>query len=56
MGEVVTSLATFALLYSVLLVFALYFGARIIAKGPNLSLVPPNGAAAVTIPISTPSG
>jgi cytochrome d ubiquinol oxidase subunit I len=55
-GEVSTSLSTFAVLYSVLLVFALYFGARIIAKGPNLTLEPPGGRgsgaapAAATLP------
>ena len=44
-GEVLTSLTTFAVLYTALLIFALYFGSRIIAKGPNLSLEPPHGSA-----------
>jgi cytochrome d ubiquinol oxidase subunit I len=40
--EVLASLVTFAVLYSVLLGFALWFGARIIARGPDLELEPPS--------------
>jgi cytochrome d ubiquinol oxidase subunit I len=43
-------LCVFAVLYTVLLVFALYFGSRIIAKGPNLTLEPPGLAAPVILP------
>jgi cytochrome bd ubiquinol oxidase subunit I len=43
-GEVLSSLIGFAVLYSVLLVTALYFGSRIIRKGPNLELPIPNEA------------
>jgi cytochrome d ubiquinol oxidase subunit I len=53
-GEVLTSLSVFAVIYTVLLVFALYFGSRIIAKGPNLTLEPPPGLAAPVI-LSDPS-
>jgi cytochrome d ubiquinol oxidase subunit I len=43
-GEILASLSGFAILYSILLVTALYFGARIIAKGPDLTIpVPPTG-------------
>lgn len=48
-GEVLTSLSVFAVLYTVLLVFALYFGSQIIAKGPNLTLEPPPGLATPVI-------
>jgi cytochrome d ubiquinol oxidase subunit I len=54
-GEVITSLSTFAVLYSVLLVLALYFGSRIIARGPDLTLEPPNGRGAVSVPVPNPS-
>ncbi len=37
-SNVLTSLTLFALVYSVLLVSALYFGSRIIQQGPNLHL------------------
>jgi len=40
-GEVLASLSTFAVLYAVLLGCALWFGARIIRRGPDLSLMPP---------------
>jgi cytochrome d ubiquinol oxidase subunit I len=42
-------------LYTLLLIFALYFGSRIIAKGPNLSLEPPNAGGDVNLPVPTPS-
>jgi cytochrome d ubiquinol oxidase subunit I len=48
-GEVLTSLSVFAVLYTVLLVFALYFGSQIIAKRPNLTLEPPPGLATPVI-------
>jgi cytochrome d ubiquinol oxidase subunit I len=54
-GEVLTGLGTFAVLYTVLLIFALYFGTRIIAKGPDLSLQSPNGIAATVLSDPTPS-
>jgi cytochrome d ubiquinol oxidase subunit I len=38
--EVLTSLSSFLVLYSVLLVCALWFGSRIIRKGPDLTLQP----------------
>ena len=38
--EVLTSLLSFGLLYAVLLGFALWFGARIIRRGPDLNLDP----------------
>ncbi|MGF1487062.1 MAG: cytochrome ubiquinol oxidase subunit I [Prochloraceae cyanobacterium] len=37
-SDILTSLITFALVYSLLFVSALYFGSRIIRKGPNLEL------------------
>ncbi|MFM8604754.1 MAG: cytochrome ubiquinol oxidase subunit I [Cyanobium sp.] len=40
-GEVLASLSTFAVLYAVLLGCALWFGSRIIRRGPDLSLMPP---------------
>lgn len=40
-AEVLTSLLTFGVLYSVLLGCALWFGSRIIRRGPDLSLIPP---------------
>ena len=52
-GEVLSSLSTFAVLYTVLLMFALYFGYRIIAKGPNLNLTLPNGAASAPVGVAT---
>jgi cytochrome d ubiquinol oxidase subunit I len=39
--EVLISLGTFAILYSVLFFFALWFGSRIIRRGPDLTLKPP---------------
>lgn len=41
--EVLISLSSFTLLYGALLLFALFFGARIIRKGPDLTLEPPTG-------------
>jgi cytochrome d ubiquinol oxidase subunit I len=38
--EVLTSLSSFLVLYSVLLLCALWFGSRIIRKGPDLTLQP----------------
>jgi len=40
-GEILTSLISFAVLYSVLLVCALWFGSRIIRRGPDLDLTAP---------------
>jgi cytochrome d ubiquinol oxidase subunit I len=40
-GEVLASLSTFAVLYAVLLGCALWFGSRIIRRGPDLNLMPP---------------
>ena len=40
-GNVLTSLTAFAIVYSILFVFALYFGSRIIRRGPNLDLPVP---------------
>jgi cytochrome d ubiquinol oxidase subunit I len=40
-GNVLTSLITFAIVYSILFVFALYFGSSIIRKGPNFDLPVP---------------
>ena len=37
-SNVLTSLTAFAVVYSILFVFALYFGSRIIRRGPNLDL------------------
>ncbi|AZB72142.2 cytochrome ubiquinol oxidase subunit I [Synechococcus elongatus] len=47
-GAVASSLGTFLLLYSVLFVTALYFGRRILIKGPNRQLPLPETAAPVT--------
>jgi cytochrome d ubiquinol oxidase subunit I len=41
-GEVLGSLLSFAVVYSLLFVSALYFGSRIIRKGPDLSRPVPN--------------
>ena len=40
-SDVLTSLITFAIVYSILLVFALYFASRIIKEGANLDLPVP---------------
>jgi cytochrome bd ubiquinol oxidase subunit I len=40
-GDVLTSLITFAIVYSILFIFALYFGSSIIRKGPNFELPVP---------------
>ena len=40
-SNVLTSLSFFAIVYSILFVFALYFASRIIRKGPNLDLPVP---------------
>ncbi len=41
-GDVLTSLISFALIYTLLFFSALYFGSRIIRKGPNLELPLPD--------------
>jgi cytochrome d ubiquinol oxidase subunit I len=53
-AEVLTSLSVFAVIYSLLLVSALYFGSRIIARGPDLTLEPPAGSPAGAM-LSDPS-
>jgi cytochrome d ubiquinol oxidase subunit I len=53
-GEVLTSLSVFAVIYTVLLVFALVFGSRIIAKGPDLTLEPRAGLTSAVV-LSDPS-
>ncbi len=40
-SNVLTSLTAFAVVYSLLFVFALYFGSRIIRLGPNFDLPVP---------------
>ncbi len=40
-SNVLTSLTAYAVVYSILFVFALYFGSRIIRMGPNLNLPVP---------------
>ena len=40
-GDVLTSLTAFAITYSILSVAVVYFGSRIIRKGPNLDLLAP---------------
>jgi cytochrome d ubiquinol oxidase subunit I len=40
-SEVLASLSTFAVLYAALLGCALWFGSRLIRRGPDLSLLPP---------------
>ena len=40
-SNILTSLAAFATVYSILFVFALYFGSRIIRRGPNFDLPVP---------------
>jgi cytochrome d ubiquinol oxidase subunit I len=52
--EVLSSLTVFAVLYAVLFILALVFGARIIARGPDLSLVPPREADAAAVPATAP--
>lgn len=37
-GDVLASLTTFGIVYSILFIFALYFGSRIIRQGPNFDL------------------
>ena len=54
-AEVLISLSVFAVIYSVLLVLALYFGSRIIARGPDLTLEPPNGLGAARVPVPNPN-
>ncbi|MCP9834181.1 MULTISPECIES: cytochrome ubiquinol oxidase subunit I [unclassified Cyanobium] len=49
--EVLISLSSFAVLYGVLLVFALVFGARLIRKGPDLTLDPPTGPVRGPLPL-----
>lgn len=48
-GEVLTSLSIITVLYSVLFVCALYFGSRIIRKGPDLTLPIPGIEAEMVI-------
>lgn len=50
-GEVLFSLTGIAVLYSVLFVCALYFGSRIIRKGPNLELPAPLLKAIAPMPL-----
>ncbi len=42
LSVVATSLVTFVVIYSILLIFFLMFAVRIISKGPDLSLAPPS--------------
>jgi cytochrome d ubiquinol oxidase subunit I len=51
-GAVLTSLVTFAVIYSILFVATLYFGSRIIKQGPNLELLPPGAVANTAIDVS----
>ncbi len=51
--EVLISLSSFSLLYATLLVFALFFCARIIRKGPDLTLDPPTGPVRGPLPLPT---
>ncbi len=53
-AEVLTSLLFFAGIYTVLFIFALYFGTRIIAAGPDLDRPLPNGETIVGLK-STPA-
>jgi cytochrome bd ubiquinol oxidase subunit I len=53
-GEVLASLTGFALLYSSLLIAALYFGSRIIRQGPNLDLTLPATTGASALESTTP--
>lgn len=48
-GEVLASLSGFVVLYSLLFVATLYFGSRIIRKGPNLELPIPQEAVEPTL-------
>lgn len=41
-GEILTSLIGFATIYTLLFIFAMYFGSRIIRQGPNLELPVPS--------------
>lgn len=41
-GEILTSLICFATIYTLLFIFAMYFGSRIIRQGPNLELPIPS--------------
>ena len=47
--NVLTSLTAFAVVYSLLFVFALYFGSRIISTGPNLNLPVPGAEVAAEL-------
>jgi len=51
--NVLTSLTLFAVVYSILFVCALFFGSRIIRKGPNLDLPVPGEAEAAETSIKT---
>ncbi|MFB2977543.1 cytochrome ubiquinol oxidase subunit I [Microseira sp. BLCC-F43] len=48
-GEVLASLTGFVVLYTLLLIAALYFGSRIIRRGPNLELPIPKEAVQPTL-------
>lgn len=48
-GEVLASLSTYAVIYTVLFCTALYFGSRIIRRGPNLDLPLPDMGESVGI-------
>ncbi len=50
-GEVLFSLVGLTMMYSIFLIAALYFGSRIIRKGPNLELPPPRTAFQPTVDI-----
>ncbi|MEO0928347.1 MAG: cytochrome ubiquinol oxidase subunit I [Cyanobacteria bacterium J06643_13] len=51
-SNVLTSLSTFAVVYTILFVFALYFGSRIIRTGPNLDLPLPGSTVPAELDIS----
>ena len=40
-GDVLTSLTGFAITYTILAIAVIYFGSKIIRKGPNLDLLAP---------------
>jgi cytochrome d ubiquinol oxidase subunit I len=51
-GTVLTSLVTFAVIYSILLVATLFFGSRIIRQGPDLEMLPPGSVETIGIDTS----
>ncbi|MFM2429020.1 MAG: hypothetical protein RLZZ511_233 [Cyanobacteriota bacterium] len=51
-GTVLTSLVTFAVIYSILLVATLFFGSRIIRQGPDLEMLPPGSVETIAIDTS----